>query len=170
MWNLIKIAQEVSEKKAFKSFTILYIYIAQGQGQITPKLWRYLNSFTSLIIQCKFQPLVLIQHWEIFFFISRYKWMRAQICPYSKKVKGQPTTITIKLGRPWVPSALYQDSASNLSWFLRRFLKALTIYLHGGHLIQWCGTIWTNCQYPFARWPHVKSGENYSRCFREDDI
>ena len=29
-----KIAQSVS-KKAFKNYTILYMYIAQGQGQIT---------------------------------------------------------------------------------------------------------------------------------------
>ena len=29
MWNLVKIAQAVSEKKT-------YMYIAQGQGQITP--------------------------------------------------------------------------------------------------------------------------------------
>ena len=36
MWNLVKIAQAVSEKKTFKNYTILYMYIAQGQGQITP--------------------------------------------------------------------------------------------------------------------------------------
>ena len=37
-WNLMKeIVQEVSEK-SFKDFTILYMYIAQGQGQITPKI------------------------------------------------------------------------------------------------------------------------------------
>ena len=36
MWNLVKIAQAVSEKK-FKHYTILYIYIAQGQGQISPR-------------------------------------------------------------------------------------------------------------------------------------
>ena len=28
----------------------------------------------------------------------------------------------------------------------------------------------TNCQYPFERKPHVKSGENCSGCFREKDI
>ena len=33
--NLVKIAQAVSEKKTFKNYTILYMYIAQGQGQIT---------------------------------------------------------------------------------------------------------------------------------------
>ena len=35
MWNLVKIAQTVSEKKTFKIYTILYMYIAQGQGQTT---------------------------------------------------------------------------------------------------------------------------------------
>ena len=32
--NLVKIGQAVSEKK-FKDYKILYMYIAQGQGQIT---------------------------------------------------------------------------------------------------------------------------------------
>ena len=36
MWNLVKIGQAVSEKKKFKDYDILYMYIAQGQGQITP--------------------------------------------------------------------------------------------------------------------------------------
>ena len=35
MWNLVKIGQVVSEKK-FKDFMVLYLYLAQGQGQITP--------------------------------------------------------------------------------------------------------------------------------------
>ena len=35
IWNPVKIAQTVSEKKTFKNYTILYMYIAQGQGQIT---------------------------------------------------------------------------------------------------------------------------------------
>ena len=36
MYNLVKIAQAVSEK-TFKNYTILYINIAQGQEQITPR-------------------------------------------------------------------------------------------------------------------------------------
>ena len=35
VWNLVKIGQAVSEKKTFKDYDILYMYIAQGQGQIT---------------------------------------------------------------------------------------------------------------------------------------
>ena len=31
-WNLVKTAQAVSEKKAFKNLTNLYMYIAQWQG------------------------------------------------------------------------------------------------------------------------------------------
>ena len=37
MPNLVKIGQVVTEKM-FKDFTILYMYIAQGQGQIIPKI------------------------------------------------------------------------------------------------------------------------------------
>ena len=81
-----------------------------------------------------------------------------------KKVKGQPTTID----RPWVPDATEQDIALKLSW-IWRFLSVLTIYRHGSHLIQWWGTIRTNCQYPFDRRSHVKFGENCSS-FREEDI
>ena len=33
LWNLVKIAHLVSEK-TFKNYKILYMYIAQGQGQI----------------------------------------------------------------------------------------------------------------------------------------
>ena len=38
MWNQEKIGQVVSEKKTFKYFMVLYMYIAhgQGQGQMTP--------------------------------------------------------------------------------------------------------------------------------------
>ena len=36
MWNLVTIAWVVSEK-TFKNYTILYKYIAQGPGQITPR-------------------------------------------------------------------------------------------------------------------------------------
>ena len=35
MGNLVKTDEVVSEKKTFKDHAILYIYIAQGQGQIT---------------------------------------------------------------------------------------------------------------------------------------
>ena len=54
----MKIAQAVSEKKTFKNYTILYMYIAQGQGQIAPKdkLLILLKCFTTLITHCKFQP------------------------------------------------------------------------------------------------------------------
>ena len=34
MWNLVKIGQAVSEKM-FKDYNILYMYTAQGQGQIS---------------------------------------------------------------------------------------------------------------------------------------
>ena len=35
MWSLV---QAVSEKKTFKDFIILYMYIAQGLGQLAPKI------------------------------------------------------------------------------------------------------------------------------------
>ena len=37
MGNLFKIVQAVSEKKTFKNYKILYMYIVQWQGQITLK-------------------------------------------------------------------------------------------------------------------------------------
>ena len=40
------------------------------------------------------------------------------------------------------------------------YFRSFTIYRHGGHLVHWCGTIRTNCQYPLDSGPHVKSGEN----------
>ena len=37
MCNLVKIAHAVSKKRTSKNYTILYMYIAQGQEQINPK-------------------------------------------------------------------------------------------------------------------------------------
>ena len=34
---MVKIGKAVSEKKTFKDYKILYMYIAQGQGQRTPR-------------------------------------------------------------------------------------------------------------------------------------
>ena len=57
--NLMKIGQSVS-KKTFKDYNILYMYIAQGQGQITPgdKTFVVTKSVCYFDHNCKFQPLV----------------------------------------------------------------------------------------------------------------
>ena len=34
VWNQVKIGQAVSEKKTFKDYDILYMYIAKGYGKI----------------------------------------------------------------------------------------------------------------------------------------
>ena len=57
MWNLMKIGQAVSEK--FKEFIILYLYIAKGQADNPSIVVRMWGRGTTLIIQCKFQPLNL---------------------------------------------------------------------------------------------------------------
>ena len=36
MWNLVKFAEAVSEK-TFKNYTILYMYISQGEGADNPR-------------------------------------------------------------------------------------------------------------------------------------
>ena len=39
MWNLVKTGQAISDQpawKTYKDYEILHMYIAQGQGQITP--------------------------------------------------------------------------------------------------------------------------------------
>ena len=54
------IGQAVSEKKRFKDYEILYMFIALGQGQITlgDKILIVTERFATLIIHCTFQPLV----------------------------------------------------------------------------------------------------------------
>ena len=37
MYNLVKFALAISEKKTFKDSTILYMYIAQGEGRYSRK-------------------------------------------------------------------------------------------------------------------------------------
>ena len=52
---------------------VLYLYITQGQGQITPGgrgggqiliITKLIINFATLIVHCKFQPLVLKVYWE----------------------------------------------------------------------------------------------------------
>ena len=37
MWNLMKLGQAISEKGRFKDYDFLYMYVAQGQGHVTPR-------------------------------------------------------------------------------------------------------------------------------------
>ena len=56
--NLVKIIQAVLQKKTFKDYEIQYMYIAQGQGQITKEDILLILGFATLIIHCKFQTAV----------------------------------------------------------------------------------------------------------------
>ena len=55
--NLMKTAKAISEKKVFKNNTILYMYITKAQGP-QEQILSITKSFNTLIIHCKFQPLV----------------------------------------------------------------------------------------------------------------
>ena len=97
VWNLVNIAQAVSEKKYLK-ITQFHICIIYPRGKAAnPKGTKFLlllKSFTTLIIHCKFQPLVFNTFWENdFSTFSPYKCIVMQIWSCCKKVKGQPTTI-----------------------------------------------------------------------------
>ena len=39
MWNLVKIGQDVSKKKTFKDYVIIYMYIAQRQITMGTEIW-----------------------------------------------------------------------------------------------------------------------------------
>ena len=41
MWNLVKIAQTVSEKKTYKNYIILYMYLSSGAKADNPKGTRF---------------------------------------------------------------------------------------------------------------------------------
>ena len=66
----------------------------------------------------------------------------------------------------------------NIRVFLSEYFQFLnvkfSIYLNRSifvmHPVQWCGSIQTNCKYPFDRMPHLKSGEDCSSDFRDKDI
>ena len=58
--NLVKTGQAVSEKKTFKDYEILYMYIAQGQGQITQEdKILIVTKRVCYFDHCKFQPVVI---------------------------------------------------------------------------------------------------------------
>ena len=143
------------------------MYIAQGQGQIIPQgttFWLQLKHFTTLIIHCKFKRLVFHTFWENDF--SKFC-KETHIWPCCKKVKGHPRIIIwtnlVDLASPILYTKSFLGSGKKI--FKVYFF---TIYVHCGHFVQWRGTMWTNCQYPFDRRPHVKSGENWLSGFRED--
>ena len=93
-----KIGQVVLEKKTFTDFKVLYLYIAQGQGQISPPgggggggggavNLLILKHFTTLIIHCKFQPLVLNIYWKkwIFNFFPHTNQQRCKFWPSKRQ-------------------------------------------------------------------------------------
>ena len=93
MWNLVKTVEAVSEK-TFNCFTILYMYRAQRQEQITPKILTVALKQFYFFNHCKFQPLVFNTYWENdFSLFSPHKCMWVQIWPCHKEVKGHPMTI-----------------------------------------------------------------------------
>ena len=97
----MKIDQTVSEKKTFKDCQIVYMYIAQEQGHSdNPRVHNFCcnkkkKEFASLIIRCKFHPLVFNTFWETKFSIfSPYK--KAYRCIFDfavKMIKCQPRVI-----------------------------------------------------------------------------
>ena len=96
-----------------------------------------------------------------------HKCMGMQIWPCRKKYQRSSQDHHFNnFDRLWVPIAVYQDSASKLSWFWRcRLLSVFTIYRHGGHFVQCCRTIWTICQYLINRRSYLKTIENGSSGF-----
>ena len=62
----------------------------------------------------------------------------------------------------------YKFSHKTFLVLKKQIFKCFALYGHGGHLVQWRGSIRTNWQYPLDRRTHMKSGENSSSGFRED--
>ena len=79
-----------------------------------------------------------------------------QIWPCHKKVKGHISLIILTNLVDLESLMLYTkiQPQSFLSTGEEDFYK----YVQSSHLVQWCKTFWTNCQHPFNRRPHVKSG------------
>ena len=130
MWNLVKITQEVSVKK-FKNYTILYI--AQGQGQITPMGQKFdCNWKVYYFNHTLFQSLVF----NTFFFGGggggggggRGGRRGKDNLALPKKGQKSPYDHYLnKLCRSWVPNAIYQDSVPKFSWFGVRGIAAVLI-------------------------------------------
>ena len=70
------------------------MYIAQGQGQITPKILMIPKQFYFFNHTLQVSAISLKTNWENdFSTFSPYKCKREQIWPRHKKVKGQSTVI-----------------------------------------------------------------------------
>ena len=66
-------------------------------------------------------------------------------------------------GRPPVPDNLCKDSATRHPQFWRRFLKVLTIYVHGGHLVQWTTPILAIFHFPAPGRLQMKFEPQYAK-------
>ena len=125
----------------------------------------------TLIIHCKFQPLVLNTYWKkkcccffffflffFFFFFFQlfppYISIETQIWPCRKRIKGQPMIIvwtnlldleSSMLYNMIQPQSFLGSGEEDFQEFLPYMNMTAIFLLHG--------TIWTNWQYPFDRKP-----------------
>ena len=167
MWNPVKIGQMVSEKM-FKDYTILYTYLAQRQGQVTPEGQNVYCNWKAYYLNHKFQPLVFNTFWENdLSTLSPYKCIGMQIWPCCKKVKDQPMIIVWTDLVDLESLMLCTKSQPQAFLVLKKWIfKCFTIYGHGGYLNQQTVSICINFQSPFNRRLHMQFEEISPKGFR----
>ena len=143
-------------RDTLQDYILLYMFIAQWQGQIyvtlNGKKWLLLH-----VYYCTFQLFVFNIFWENdCSTFSPCKMYGTQIWPRFKKVKGLPRIII---------STNLVDLESQTLYAKIQSQNVFNIYGHGGHLFEWCETLWTNHQYPSDKthmWNPVKIGQSVS--------
>ena len=86
---------------------------------------------------------VMNTYWEMIFNIFPIQMYGAHIWPCRKKSQRSTYEQQLyKFGRQWVSDAIYHTISLKVFVVLekKRFFKCFTIYVYGGHRVQWCGT------------------------------
>ena len=93
-WKLLKQRSREEDIKKLHNFVHVYSLMARANNSQGTKIWLQLKCFTTLITNCKFQPLVLNTFWKNYFStVYPYICLGMQIWFCRKKAKGPLTVI-----------------------------------------------------------------------------
>ena len=137
----MKIGQAVSEKKTFKGYEILYMYIAQGQRQITleDKILIVTGGFATLIIHCKFQALVFNTFCETEFSIF-FTHTNAYRRKFDYAVQRSNVNLGSSFEQTWITlSPRCSVTRFSLEAFLVLEKKIFKCFSLNGHIISYMG-------------------------------
>ena len=136
------------------------------------EFWSKLKHFTTLIIQCKFKPLVLNTYWRKNAFSTFPSIQIYRDTNLTLPQKGQRSTYDHhfnKLCRAWF-LMLYTKIQPESFLGSREDFQEFLPYMDMAPFCSIMRNLLNKLAIPFRQKAHMKSGENCSSSFREEDI